>query len=49
MGRRHEMGLAFGEAPAGRERGKQIPMRRYVIRQQVEPLANVGKRLTGLG
>ena len=43
------MGLAFGDAPTGRKRGKQIPMRHYVIRQQVEPPANVGKRLLGPG
>jgi hypothetical protein len=30
--RRLQMGLAFGDAPTGRKRGKQIiPMRRYVI------------------
>ena len=49
MGRRLQMGLAFGDAPTGRKRGKQIPMRRYVTGQQVEPLANVGKRLIVLG
>src|SRR5271165_4548076 len=49
MGRRLQMGLAFGDAPTGCKRGKKIPMRRLVIGQQVEPFANVGKRLTGLG
>ena len=45
MGRRLQMRLAFGDAPAGRKRSHEIPMRRFVIGQQVEPLANVGKRL----
>ena len=42
---RLQMGLAFGEAPAGRERGHEIAMRRFVKRQDVQQFANVGKRL----
>jgi hypothetical protein len=48
-GRRLQMGFAFGDAPTCRKRGKQIPMRRVVIGQQLEPLANVRKRLVVLG
>ena len=43
------MGVAFGDAPTGRKRGHEIAMRRLVIGQQAEPLANVGKRLFVLG
>jgi len=35
MGRRLQMGLAFGEAPAGRERSQEIAVHGFVKRQDV--------------
>ena len=49
MGRGLKMGVDFGDTAAGRKRSHEIAMRRSVVGQQAEPLANVGKRIIGLG
>ena len=42
------MSLAFRDASTSSKRREQIPMPCQVVGQEVEPLAEVGKRLVGL-